>query len=79
VRPEREDDARRHRNGPGPRNWQESIEHRCFREKNVVVPWQLHHHSGGYNMDTYIYIYIYIYGSRELIIKKSGARAQHSI
>jgi hypothetical protein len=28
---------------------------------------------------TLIYIYIYIYGSRELIIKKSGARAQHSI
>jgi hypothetical protein len=31
VHPEREDDARRHHNGAGDRNWQQHIEHLYFK------------------------------------------------
>jgi hypothetical protein len=50
VRPEREDDARRHCNGPGPRNWQ-------YKKIDVSqcggTP-ILHTHCDGYK---YIYLY----------------------
>jgi hypothetical protein len=38
VRPEREDDARRHGNGPGLRDWQERITNQSFQKNNAVVP-----------------------------------------